>query len=131
MLPSANWIFWISVASLEYPSAQPHVSTRTNCISIDLIATSVWWTVTVPVKAFVTQNSVASKRPVIRNLGIVIRSFAVFCNVSGEIVKLTSFEEKCGFGCKVKLYYVIKQMTFKSNYSHDIVYRIAVIFEHS
>lgn len=44
--PSAICIFCISVASREYPSAHPHVSTRTSWISIDLIATSVCCTVT-------------------------------------------------------------------------------------
>lgn len=53
---------------------------------------------TYPVNGFVIQQSIESKCPVIRNRGIAIRSLPVFCNVSGLIVKFTSFGGNFGFG---------------------------------
>lgn len=62
---------------------------------------------TCPVNALVKQHSVKSKWPVIKKRGIAIRSFAVFCNVSGLIEKFTSLLGDFGMGYKIEKYHFV------------------------
>lgn len=73
--PSAIWMFWISVASLAYPSKHPHVSTRTSCSSIDLIGASDIFKVISPVNGFVIEQTDVCSNPSTAKSGTAARSF--------------------------------------------------------
>ncbi len=60
-----------SIPSRAYPSAQPQVSTLTNCNSILLMTASQCSTHSSPVNGSVILHKVESKRPLILNLGIL------------------------------------------------------------
>ena len=64
----------ISVASLEYPSAQPHVSTRTSWMSMEQMSAFARSTTTVPVNGLVIQHLSESRWPRMRKSGMLWRS---------------------------------------------------------
>ena len=67
----------ISVASLEYPSAHPHVSTRTSWMSMERMGAFARSTTTVPVKGLVMQHLSESRWPRMRKSGMLWRSLTL------------------------------------------------------
>ena len=85
MSPSPIWMFWISVASLEYPSAQPHVSTRTSWMSMERMGAFARSTTTIPVKGWVMQHLSESRLPQMRKSGLTIFNISKTLRSDGKV----------------------------------------------